>query len=278
MSYQLDHADRSAVLRSLQEDVGSGDITAQLLPEDKLVSATLICRDSAVICGIPWFDEVFCQVGGKVVVDWHVKEGQLVAPGTELASLHGNMRSIVTAERCALNWLQMLSGTASTVRSYVEILQGTGVKLLDTRKTIPGLRKAQKYAVMIGGGANHRMGLYDAFLIKENHIACAGSISNVVNQAKTLHSGMLVEVEVEDISELNEAIDAGVDVVMLDNFTLEDAASAVEINKGRVKLEFSGNVVKSRLKEIAQTGVDYVSCGTLTKDLQSIDLSMRVTM
>jgi nicotinate-nucleotide pyrophosphorylase (carboxylating) len=278
MNFQFDHADRSAVLGSLQEDLGSGDVTAQLLPEDKLVSATLICRDSAVICGIPWFDSVFSQVDDKVVVKWAVIEGESVAAGAQLAELCGNMRSIVTAERCALNWLQMLSGTATTVKSYADLLLGTGVKLLDTRKTIPGFRKAQKYAVTVGGGKNHRMGLYDAFLIKENHIACAGSISNVVDQAKALRSDLLIEVEVENMNELNEAIDAGVDVVMLDNFTIEDAIKAVELNNGRIKLEFSGNVVKSRLKEIAQTGVDYISCGALTKDVKSIDLSMRVTV
>lgn len=264
-----------SVTDSLVEDIGSGDITAALIASDVIADAEVITRESAVVCGIPWFNEVYRQVDPDVSIHWHVEEGERVAPNQCLVSLGGKARSLVTGERCALNWLQLLMGTATQVSQSVEYLKGTKTELLDTRKTIPGLRLAQKYAVKVGGGRNHRMGLYDAYLIKENHIASCGSIRNAIFRAKELFSDKPVEVEVENFAELEEALEAGADIIMLDNFDLVQMKEAVEITNGRAKLEVSGNVEADRLQAIANTGVDFISMGALTKNVRAADLSMR---
>lgn len=263
------------VAHALAEDIGSGDITAQLIPAGQQSRASVIVREEAVICGIDWFNEVFHQVDPEVEINWLVEEGDKVSAETMLCELSGNSRSLLTGERAALNFLQTLSGTASRSYYYASLVAGTGVKLLDTRKTLPGLRNAQKYAVSCGGCYNHRIGLYDAFLIKENHIAACGSIAAAVNQAQLIAPGKLVEVETENLEELQQALNAGADIVMLDNFQLDTLKEAVTITAGKAKLEASGGVTEKTLRPIAETGVDFISIGTLTKDCQSIDLSMR---
>ncbi|WP_372878470.1 carboxylating nicotinate-nucleotide diphosphorylase [Spongiibacter marinus] len=266
----------SAVRAALKEDIGSGDITAMLIPDTEIASAKIISREAAVICGQAWVDEVFRQIDNSVTVTWHVKDGDHVEPNSVLFELKGKARSLLTGERSALNFLQLLSGTATTCRDYADIVAHTQVKLLDTRKTIPGLRTAQKYAVTCGGCHNHRIGLYDAFLIKENHIAAAGSIANAIAAARELAPGKPVEVEVESLNELEQALDARADTIMLDNFSLEDMRKGVELTAGRAKLEASGNVSKATLAGIAETGVDYISIGALTKHARAVDLSMRL--
>jgi nicotinate-nucleotide pyrophosphorylase (carboxylating) len=267
------------VQRALAEDIGSGDITAELIPADKNAQARIITREQAVISGCTWVNEVFAQVDADVKIDWHVQDGDLVEANTVLFTLDGNARSLLTAERAALNFLQLLSGTATRCHYYAQLIKDTQVKLLDTRKTIPGLRTAQKYAVTCGGCFNHRIGLYDAFLIKENHINACGSITAAINTARNNHPGKPVEVEVESLLELDEALNAKADVVMLDNFSLDDMRQAVtstaERTQGATKLEASGGVTDETLLPIAETGVDYISIGTLTKDCKAIDLSMR---
>jgi len=265
-----------AVAASIAEDIGTGDITAELIPQDTVVTAKIITRDAAIICGIPWVDEVYRQLDETVIINWQVQDGDRVEPNQSLVKLSGSARSILTGERCAINWLQTLSGTATTVDQYLKELAGTSTQLLDTRKTIPGLRYAQKYAVRCAGGKNHRMGLYDAYLIKENHIASCGSIQKVVAQAKENHPGKLIEIEVENIKELQQAIDAGAHIIMLDNFDLASMRLGVELNAGRAKLEVSGGIERDSLRQVAETGVDYVSVGGLTKNIQSVDLSMRL--
>ncbi|MFP8965973.1 carboxylating nicotinate-nucleotide diphosphorylase [Pokkaliibacter sp. CJK22405] len=265
----------TTVSHALAEDIGSGDITAQLIPADSMAKAQVISRDQAVICGAPWVTEVFKQVDPSVEITWHVEEGQEVAPNTLLFSLYGNARSLLTGERAALNFLQTLSGTATRCKYFARMIEGTGVRLLDTRKTLPGLRLAQKYAVTQGGCFNHRIGLYDAYLIKENHIMACGSISAAVAQARQLSPGKTVEVEVESLDELEQALNAGADIIMLDNFSFEDMRTAVSTANGRAKLEASGNVNEKTLRAIADTGVDFISIGTLTKDCTAVDLSMR---
>lgn len=270
----------TAVQRALQEDVGSGDITAQLIPAGEMAKARIISRERAIIAGKAWVDEVFRQLDPSVSVIWRVQEGEWVRPDQTLLELQGSARSLLTGERCALNFLQSLSGTATLCRSYADRVAGTGVKLLDTRKTIPGLRIAQKYAVSVGGCFNHRIGLYDAFLIKENHIMAAGGISAAVAQAHQIAPGKPVEVEVETLTQLDEAIDAGADIIMLDNFTPATMTDAVkharERSQGRVKLEASGGITDATLLSYASTGVDFISIGALTKDCKAIDLSMRL--
>jgi len=261
---------------ALAEDIGSGDITAGLIPADNTAQAHVITREDCVIAGQEWVDEVFKQVDSGVKVEWHVKDGDAVGANTKLFSLSGSARSLLTGERAALNYLQLLSGTATTCRRYADLVAGTNVKLLDTRKTIPGLRTAQKYAVTCGGCYNHRIGLYDAFLIKENHIAACGGIAAAVSTAKTHAPGKPVEVEVESLDELRQALDAGADIVMLDNFSLADMREAVALNAGKAKLEASGGITNETLRPIAETGVDYISIGALTKDCKAVDLSMRV--
>lgn len=267
----------TCVTRLLNEDIGSGDITAQLIPEDQWATATVITRESAVLCGTAWVDEIFQQLDARVTLRWLAADGDLLDKGQGFLELEGPARSLLTGERAALNMLQTLSATATATRRYVNLIEGTGVRLLDTRKTLPGLRLAQKYAVTCGGGHNHRIGLWDAFLIKENHISACGGIKAAVSQARALARDVLVEVEVETFEELDQALAAGADIIMLDNFALEDLYVAVELNGGRATLEASGNVDAATLKAIADTGIDCISSGALTKDIQSIDLSMRIT-
>jgi nicotinate-nucleotide pyrophosphorylase (carboxylating) len=265
-----------SVAFAIEEDVRTGDITASLIPAGNSAHARVITRDSAVVCGVEWVDEVFRQIDPAVVVSWKVADGDRVEPNQVLFELHGKARSLLTGERCALNFLQTLSGTATVCRRYADIVAGTSVKLLDTRKTIPGLRTAQKYAVTCGGCFNHRIGLYDAFLIKENHIAACGGISAAIAAARTIAPGKPVEVEVENFEELEQALSARADIIMLDDFDLEGMGKAVAFVNRRAKLEASGGVRESTLLAIAQTGVDYISIGGLTKDCRAVDLSMRV--
>jgi len=264
------------VERAFAEDIGHGDATASLLPADAAATAQLTCREEAVIAGIPWFDACVHKLDPHARIDWHVTDGDRVVPGSIVCDMHGHARSLVTAERSALNFLQMLSGTATVTAAYVAAVAGTRTRVLDTRKTVPGLRLAQKYAVRCGGGHNHRMGLYDAILVKENHIIAAGGIAAAVQAARQLHPTLLLEVEVENLDELQQALDAGVDRIMLDNFTLPLMREAVTQTDGRVPLEISGNVDLQTIGDYARTGVDYVSVGALTKHVRAIDLSLRL--
>lgn len=263
------------VTAALTEDIQSGDLTAGLIPAENQATATIICREAAVICGRPWFDATIQQVDPTINIEWHVTEGQQVEAEQLLCTLTGSARNILTAERTALNFLQTLSATATITANYVAQLSSSQTKLLDTRKTLPGLRMAQKYAVKCGGGTNHRIGLYDAILIKENHIMAAGGIENAVSAAKQQHPEVTVEVETENLDEVEQAVAAGADIIMLDNFTLEMMHQAVELVAGRAKLEVSGNVEIQHLPELAKTGVDFISTGAITKHIQAIDLSMR---
>ena len=264
------------VRTALAEDVGSGDITAALIDPKSRAAGRVISREYGVLCGQAWVDAVFAALDETVNVEWECQDGQVISAGDTLFTLEGPARSLLTGERCALNFLQLLSGTATTSRRYADVVSETSVRLLDTRKTIPGLRDAQKYAVRCGGCHNHRIGLYDAFLIKENHITACGGIAAAVNAARRYAPGKPVEVEVENLSELDEALTAACDRVMLDNFSLEHTVQAVSLSKGRVELEASGNVTDATLLAIAQTGVDFVSIGALTKDCRPLDLSMRL--
>ncbi|MCF5673249.1 carboxylating nicotinate-nucleotide diphosphorylase [Pseudomonas syringae] len=266
------------VRRALLEDVGSGDITAQLIPAERLAKATIISRDAAVIAGTAWVDAVFRQLDPRVAVHWQVVDGDRVSPNQALFHLEGPARSLLTGERSALNFLQMLSGVATRAQYFADIVAGTGGKLLDTRKTLPGLRLAQKYAVTCGGCHNHRIGLYDAFLIKENHIAACGGIAQAVDAARKIAPGKPVEVEVESLSELKQALDAGADIIMLDELSLEDMREAVRLTAGRARLEASGGINDDTLRVIAETGVDYISIGAMTKDVKAVDLSMRLSI
>ena len=261
---------------AIEEDVSTGDITAELIPESQQATAQIISRDQAVIAGRAWVDEVFKQVDPRVEVEWMVADGDCVPPNTLLFTLQGSARSLLTGERAALNFLQTLSGTATIAKQYSDKVANTSVKLLDTRKTLPGLRLAQKYAVTCGGCYNHRIGLFDAFLIKENHILAAGGIESAISQAKTNHPGKPVEVEVESFDELNQALHASADIIMLDNFTPDQMREAVALVNGRAKLEASGNITDDTLVSYAETGVDYISIGALTKHCRAIDLSMRL--
>ena len=265
------------VRAALAEDVGSGDITAQLIPAERAASARIITREDATLAGTAWVDEVFRQVDPRVQVQWQVSDGEQVSADQTLFTLEGPARALLTGERSALNFLQLLSGTATRARHYANLVDGTGVKLLDTRKTLPGLRLAQKYAITCGGCHNHRIGLYDAFLIKENHIAACGGIAQAIAAAQRIAPGKPVEIEVEDLDELRQALDAGADIVMLDELSLDDMRTAVALTAGRAKLEASGGITESTLRTIAETGVDYISIGTLTKDVKALDLSMRLS-
>lgn len=263
------------VAASLQEDVGSGDISAALIPIDQLAQAQIISREPAIVCGMAWLQSVYRQLDPNIKLEIQVNDGERVQPNQVWVRLFGSARSLLTGERSALNWLQTLSGTATRVAQFVTALQGTKTQLLDTRKTIPGLRAAQKYAVRCGGGVNHRMGLFDAYLIKENHLASCGSIAEAVRRARQLQPEKKLEVEVENLDQLQQAIAAQVDIVMLDNFDLPLITQAVALNNGRAKLEVSGNVSLDNIRQLATTGVDYISVGALTKHVQAIDLSMR---
>lgn len=263
------------VALALAEDVGSGDLTAALIPEHAQAEATVVSREVAILCGTTWFDAVFRQLDPSIAIDWRAADGDRVESEQLLCTLRGPARPLLTGERTALNFLQLLSGTATLARRYADAVSGTKAVILDTRKTLPGLRLAQKYAVRCGGCRNHRIGLFDAVLIKENHIMAAGSIGNAIATARRLHPGVTVEVEVENRAELEEALAARPDIVMLDNFDPAAMAEAVRVVDGRVKLEASGNVNFDTVRGIAETGVDYISIGGLTKDVRAIDLSMR---
>jgi len=269
----------ATVSRALAEDVGSGDLTASLVPAAKVARATVITREPAVLCGTAWVDEVCRQVDSSIRITWHARDGDSVKPNQVLCQLDGPARSLLTAERPALNFLQTLSGTATTTRLYVDAVAGTGCRILDTRKTIPGLRLAQKYAVLCGGGTNHRIGLFDGILIKENHIAAAGSIAAAVSAARAVNSKVLLEVEVESIDELRQAIATNPDRILIDNFTPAQMRDAVAITRAhtarKIDLEASGNVTLETIRPVAETGVDFISIGSLTKHVRAVDLSMR---
>jgi len=269
---------KTQVESALREDIATGDVTADLIPKENQSSATVICRDDAILSGVAWFDEVFNQIDADVLIKWNYKDGDNVEANSVLCTLSGNARAILSGERAALNFVQTLSATATLTNRFVKKIAGTKTKILDTRKTLPNLRDAQKYAVLCGGGENHRIGLYDMILIKENHIMAAGSISKAVSQAKVLHPAIKVEVETENLKEFREASKAGADIIMLDNFELGLMKEAVEENKnngGTIKLEASGGVNIETVSGIAETGVDFVSVGQITKDIYAVDLSMR---
>jgi nicotinate-nucleotide pyrophosphorylase (carboxylating) len=281
MSIALPDADYIArtVRTALEEDVGTGDLTAQLIPADRASKATVITREDATLCGQAWFDEVFRQVDSRVRVTWKAADGDRVRANQLLCELSGPSRALLTGERTALNFLQMLSATATETSRYAEALKGTQCRVLDTRKTIPGLRLAQKYAVRCGGGTNHRIGLFDAILVKENHIAAAGSIPAAVAEARKLSGTVMLEVEVETLDQLQQALDAKVDRILLDNFSHEDMRTAVRITRAHanqgIELEASGNMSLETLRTVAETGVDFISVGGLTKHVRAVDLSMR---
>ena len=259
---------------ALNEDIGNGDITSLLIPEDHSVKAHIICRENAILCGTPWVIAVYKKIDDSIRIEWEYEEGASVGVGVRIASITGKARAILTGERTALNFLQTLSGTATIVREYLMALEGTKTKLLDTRKTLPGLRQAQKYAVKVAGGTNHRIGLYDAYLIKENHIKSHGGISRAIEEARKINPDKFLEIEVQNINEFREAASLKPDMIMLDNFKLSDMKKAVEINSGLVKLEVSGGIDLDSLANIASTGVDYISVGALTKHCRAIDFSL----
>ena len=267
---------KSSVKYALKEDIGDGDITAQLIPKEKKANATIITREDCVLCGQAWLEETFAQLGGLDSIEWLAEDGDRLKPGDTFVKLEGYARTLLTGERTALNYIQLLSGVATKARHYADALGDSDIKILDTRKTIPGLRTAQKYAVTVGGCHNHRIGLYDAFLIKENHIAACGGITKAIEAARTIHGNKLVEIEVENIDELQEAIGAGADVAMLDNFSDEKLKDALVINKQSTKFELSGNLSANKLKNISDMAIDFCSFGDITKNVQVIDLSMRV--
>jgi nicotinate-nucleotide pyrophosphorylase (carboxylating) len=272
----LDEQLMEAVRTALTEDVGSGDITALLIPEGRIATATVRSREQAVICGSAWFNAVFLELDERVSTYWDVRDSDRINPDQILCRLRGPARALLTGERTALNFLQTLSATATCARRYADSVAGLPVRILDTRKTIPGLRAAQKYAVRAGGCHNHRTGLHDGVLIKENHISVAGSVTRAIQAARALETGLPVEIEVEDLSGLAEALDAGADIVLLDNFDTDTLKAAVDINAGRSRLEASGGVTLDNIRAIASTGVDTISVGALTKDIAAVDLSMRI--
>jgi nicotinate-nucleotide pyrophosphorylase (carboxylating) len=261
----------------LEEDIGGGDITAAIIPESVNAEAEVVTREPMVLCGRDWFDAVFKKLGPDVSIEWLIKEGQAVSPNTTLCKLNGPARALLTGERTALNLLQTLSATATVARQYADAVAGTGCKVLDTRKTLPGLRNAQKYAVVCGGCHNHRIGLYDGVLIKENHIMAAGSIAKAIQAAREL-SSVPVEIEVESLAQLTEALAAKPDRIMLDNFSPEDLRTAVKLTARAVELEASGNIGLDNIRTVAETGVDFISIGALTKNIKAIDLSMRIKL
>lgn len=267
---------RESVTVALSEDIGQGDVTAALCNNDN-INAKVICRETATLCGQQWFEESFNQLNRNIAIKWHKQDGDMMHPDSDVCTLSGPAPHILTGERTALNFLQTLSATATSTKKLLHRLKGTNTKLLDTRKTIPGLRYAQKYAVRCAGGNNHRMGLYDAYLIKENHIAACGSISNAIARAKTNQPELKIEVEVETIEELKQAIENNADIALLDNFSLAQVEQAVELGKDKIKLEVSGNITMDTISQYASLGVDYVSVGALTKHIQAIDFSMLFT-
>lgn len=264
------------VHRALTEDVGTGDLTAALIPADALAEAQVVTREPAILCGTAWFDEVFRQVDKRASVAWNARDGDAIRAGQILCTLRGPASALLTGERSALNFLQLLSGTATLARQYVDAVRGTRAVILDTRKTVPGLRRAQKYAVTCGGGQNHRLGLYDAILIKENHIAAAGSIAAALRAARaSAPPGVTVEVEVENPDQLREALESGAERILLDNFSIEELKAAVRETGGRAKLEASGGVNLANIRAVAETGVDFISIGGITKNVAAVDLSLR---
>jgi len=273
---RLQAAFEQNILAALLEDVGTGDLTGKLVPNDAVVTARVIVREAAVLCGAPWFEGLMLAVDQDIEIDWHYAEGELMTLDSTVCTLRANPRSLLTAERGALNFMQLLSGVATATRRYVDVIAGTRAAILDTRKTLPGLRLAQKYAVRVGGGKNQRMALYDGILIKENHIAAAGGVTSALQAAAALNSGAPVQIEVETIAQLQEALDAGVKSVLLDNFDLARMREAVQVNAGRALLEASGGINMETVRAIAETGVDRISIGSLTKDVRATDYSLRI--
>lgn len=274
MHVPTDYVQQQVAL-ALSEDIGSGDVTAQLIPETTLAEARIISREAAVVCGITWVNEVFQQLDSHIVIEWHCQDGDLIQANQELCQLHGSARHLLSGERTALNFLQTLSATATQAHAYVTAVAGTDCRILDTRKTIPGLRLAQKYAVTCGGAHNHRTGLYDMILIKENHISAAGSIQAAVDTARRLSPTIPIEVEVENLAQLQQALTAEVDRILLDNMDISTLKQAVELTARRIPLEASGGVNMETARAIAETGVDYISIGSITKHIRAVDLSMR---
>ena len=259
---------------ALQEDIGDGDITSLLIADNLQAKAHILCREEAILCGIAWVEETYRNIDSRLQIQWNFKDGDSLKKDAQVAEIVGNARAILTGERTALNFLQTLSGTATITKQYTERLKGTSVILLDTRKTLPGMRNAQKYAVRVAGGSNHRKGLYDAYLVKENHIQSCGNISNAIATARKINPNKVLEVEVQNLEQLSEAISAKPDIIMLDNFELQDIRKAVTINPGNAKLEVSGNINQESLVNVAKTGVDYISVGALTKHCRAIDFSL----
>ena len=262
---------------ALEEDVGSGDLTGLLVPADEMVKARVIVREEAILCGAPWFEGVMIALDPRITITWHYAEGDRMRADSEVCSIAAPARALLTAERSALNFLQLLSGVAGSTRRYVDVIAGTRASILDTRKTLPGMRLAQKYAVRVGGGKNQRLALYDGILIKENHIAAAGGIAPAMKAALDAGKGVAVQIEVETLAQLEEALGAGADSILLDNFSLADMRRAVEINRGRALLEASGGINMDTVRAIADTGVDRISVGSLTKDVRATDYSLRIT-
>jgi len=273
---KLQAAFEQNILAALLEDIGSGDLTGKLVPNDTRVTARVIVREAAVLCGAPWFEGVMLAVDQDTDIAWQFAEGDLMPANSTVCTITANPRALLTAERAALNFLQLLSGVATATRRYVDVIAGTSAAILDTRKTLPGLRQAQKYAVRVGGGKNQRMALYDGILIKENHIAAAGGVTPALTAAASLNAGVPVQIEVETIAQLEEALGAGVKSVLLDNFDLAMMREAVQVNSGRALLEASGGINLDTVRAIAETGVDRISIGSLTKDVHATDYSLRI--
>jgi len=266
----------NSINTALAEDVGTGDVTGRLVPENDRVKARVIVREPAVLCGAPWFEGVMMELDAHIRIEWHYAEGAMMTADSEVCTIDAPARALLTAERAALNFLQLLSGVATATRQYVDVVKGTRASILDTRKTLPGLRLAQKYAVRVGGGKNHRLALYDGILIKENHIAAAGGITAAMRAAQALNAGVTIQIEVETLAELEEALSAGAVSILLDNFTLDLMREAVKLNNGRAELEASGGVNMTTVRAIAETGVDRISIGSLTKDVKATDYSLRI--
>jgi len=275
MQPSLEDIERNVRL-ALEEDIGSGDLTAGLVPLQQMASARLISREHAVLCGRDWFDACFYQLNAEIRITWHAQEGESINPDQLLCEIHGDARTLLTAERCALNFLQTLSGVATITRRYVDAIAGTGAAIMDTRKTLPGLRLSQKYAVTMGGGLNQRIGLYDGILIKENHIAAAGGILPALQAALRNSSSAPVQIEVETLAQLQTALDAGAELILLDNFSLDQMRTAVSLTAGRAQLEASGNITLDNVRAVAETGVQRISIGSLTKNIRAVDFSMRI--
>ncbi len=273
---KLQAAFEQNILAALLEDVGTGDLTGLLVPQEPRAKARVIVREEAVLCGAPWFEGVMLAVDQDIEIDWRYAEGDLMTADSVVCTIEGSPRSLLTAERAALNFMQLLSGVASATRKYVDVIAGTNAAILDTRKTLPGLRQAQKYAVRVGGGKNQRIALYDGILIKENHIAAAGGVTRALENANALNAGVTVQIEVETIAQLEEALAAGVQSVLLDNFDLDTMREAVKVNAGRALLEASGGINMQTVRAIAETGVDRISIGSLTKDVRATDYSLRI--